>query len=87
MTTTAIKTARELRASLSTGAVCLVGFRKLNGEVTERYITRNQDYIPEDARPQYVKAENPHYITAWDVEKKGWISFHESQVLAWEEHQ
>jgi hypothetical protein len=34
-----------------------------------------------------VKAENPHYITAWDVEKKGWISFHESQVLAWEEHQ
>ena len=85
--TTAIETARSLRACLSTGAVCLVAFRKIDGEITERYITRNQDYIPEERRPKYVKAVDPHYITAWDVEGKHWISFHESNALAWEAHQ
>jgi hypothetical protein len=83
MTTTAIDLARELRAALSTGSVILTKFRKIDDSITERYITRNQDLIPKDSRPKYVKAENPHYIVAWDIEKRGWIRFHESRIMDW----
>ena len=83
MTTTAIDLARELRAALSTGSVILVKFRKIDDTITERYITRNQDFIPVNKRPKYVKAEDPHYIVAWDIQKKGWIRFHESNAVEW----
>ena len=83
MTTAAIETARDIRAALSTGGVCFVKFRKTDDTTTERYITRNQDLIPKDSRPKYVKAENPHYIVAWDIEKRGWIRFHESRIMDW----
>ena len=83
MTITATEIARDIRVSLSTGAVIRVKFRKVDGSETDRYITRNQDFIPEGSRPKYVKAENPHYVVAWDVEKKGWIRFHESNAVEW----
>ncbi len=83
MTITATEIARDIRVSLSTGAVIRVKFRKVDGSDTERYITRNQDFIPEGSRPKYVRAENPHYVVAWDVEKKGWIRFHESNAVEW----
>lgn len=83
MSTAAINLARELRAALSTGATLLVKFRKVDGTTTERYITRNQDMIPKDSRPKYVKAEDPHYVVAWDIEKHGWIRFHESNAVEW----
>jgi hypothetical protein len=83
MTAVAIEIARDIRAALSTGAICAVTFRKMDGEVTERYITRNQEYIPNDKRPKYVKAEDPHYIVAFDTEKNGWIRFHESKAIEW----
>jgi len=83
MTLTATEIARDIRAFLSTGAVLRVKFRKVDGSETDRYITRNQDYIPEGSRPKYVRAENPHYVVAWDVEKKGWIRFHESNAVEW----
>jgi hypothetical protein len=83
MTATAINLARDLRAALSTGSVILTKFRKMDDTITERYITRNQDHIPVADRPKYVKAENPHYIVAWDIEKRGWIRFHESRIMEW----
>lgn len=83
MNATAIDLAREVRAALSTGATLLVKFRKMDDTTTERYITRNQDLIPMDSRPKYVKAEDPHYIVAWDIEKRGWIRFHESRIVEW----
>lgn len=83
MTTAAIETARDIRAALSTGGVCFVKFRKTDDTTTERYITRNQDFIPVNKRPKYVKAEDPHYIVAWDIQKKGWIRFHESNAVEW----
>ena len=83
MTTTAISIAREIRAALSTGSVIRVKFFKVDGSDTARYLTRNQDFIPEGSRPKYVKAEDPHYIVAWDIEKRGWIRFHESRIMDW----
>ena len=83
MTTTAISIARDIRAALSTGSVIRVKFFKVDGSDTERYLTRNQDFIPEGSRPKYVKAEDPHYVVAWDLEKKGWVRFHESKAVEW----
>jgi len=83
MTAVAIEIARDIRAALSTGAICAVTFRKVDGEVTDRYITRNQQAIPNDKRPKYVKAEDPHYIVAFDIVKGGWIRFHESNAIEW----
>ena len=83
MTATAINLARDLRAALSTGSVILTKFRKMDDTIAERYITRNQDHIPVTERPKYVKAEDPQYIVAWDIEKRGWIRFHESRIMEW----
>ena len=83
MSIAAIETARDIRAALSTGSVCIVRFRKVDDTHTERYITRNQDFIPKELRPKYVKAEDPHYIVAWDIEKRGWIRFHETNAVEW----
>lgn len=83
MIATPISIAREIRSALSTGGIYCVKFRKVDGSDTERYITRNQEFIPEDSRPKYVKAEDPHYVVAWDIAKKGWIRFHESNAVAW----
>ena len=83
MTIAAISIAREIRAALSTGSVVRVKFLKVDGSDTERYLTRNQDFIPEDSRPKYVKAEDPHYVVAWDLDKKGWVRFHESKAIEW----
>ena len=83
--TAAIAMARDIRTVLSTGAVCSVTFRKVDGEVTPpRKITRNQQFIPVEKRPKYVKAEDPHYIVAFDIIKGGWIRFHESNTIGWD---
>jgi len=82
--TAAIAMARDIRTVLSTGAVCSVTFRKVDGEVTPpRKITRNQEFIPVEKRPKYVKAEDPRYIVAFDLVKGGWIRFHESNTIGW----
>ena len=83
MTTAAISIARDIRAALSTGSVIRVKFFKVDGTDTERYLTRDQDFIPEGSRPKYVKAEDPHYVVAWDLDKKGWVRFHESKAVEW----
>lgn len=82
---TTIEIARGIRSNLSSGTIVRATFRKEDGSVTERRITRNQNLIPEDQHPKYVRAENPHYIVAFDLEKKGWIRFHENNILSWSE--
>jgi hypothetical protein len=37
--------------------------------------------IPKDKHPKFVRGENPHYITAFDLKKGDWIRFHEDSII------
>jgi len=74
--------ANIIRASLSNGDTLFVTFRKKDGTETCRKVTRNLTEIPADSHPKFVRGDNPHYITAFDVMKGGWIRFHEDDALA-----
>ena len=74
--------AKIIRTSLSNGDTLRVTFRKKDGTETNRKITRNLTLIPKDQHPKFVRGENPHYITAFDVDKGDWIRFHEDDALA-----
>lgn len=73
--------ADEIRFSLSMGARVRVCFRKKDG--TERFaiITSNQAEIPLDKLPKYVRSVPAGMVTAFDLDKQDWISFHESQTI------
>jgi len=71
-----------LRTALSNGETVEVSFRKVDGTTAGwRKITRNLTLIPKDQRPKFVRGENPHYITAFDLKKGGWIRFHEDSII------
>lgn len=71
-----------LRTALSNGETVEVSFRKVDGTTAvQRKITRNLILIPKDQRPKFVRGENPHYITAFDLKKGGWIRFHEDSII------
>lgn len=74
--------ANIIRASLSAGDTLYVTFKKKDGTETHRKITRNLTEIPADSHPKFVRGDNPHYITAFDVVKGGWIRFHEDSCLS-----
>ena len=74
--------ANIIRASLSAGETLFVTFKKKDGTETHRQITRNLTDIPEDKRPKFVRGDNPHYLTAFDINKGGWIRFHENDALS-----
>ena len=74
--------ANIIRASLSAGETLLVTFRKKDGTETHREITRNLTDIPSDKHPKFVRADSPAYITAFDIQKGGWIRFHQDSALA-----
>ena len=74
--------ARVIRTALSNGEIISVTFRKVDGTTTyDRKITRNLIVIPKDKHPKFVRGENPHYITAFDVAKGDWIRFHEDSII------
>ncbi len=74
--------ARLVRTALSNGEVICVTFKKVDGSTTyNRKITRNLIVIPKDKHPKFVRGENPHYITAFDVAKGDWIRFHEDSIV------
>ena len=74
--------ANIIRASLSNGDTLFVTFRKKDGTETVREITRNLTNSPADNHPKFVRADNPAYITAFDINKGGWIRFHQDDALA-----
>ena len=74
--------AKIIRTSLSNGDTLFVVFRKKDGTETNRKITRNLTLIPKDQHPKFVRGENPHYITAFDIKKGDWIRFHEDSLIA-----
>ena len=75
--------ARVIRTALSNGEIISVTFRKVDGTTThDRKITRNLIVIPKDKHPKFVRGENPHYITAFDIKKGDWIRFHEDSLIA-----
>ena len=75
--------ARVIRTALSNGEIIGVTFRKVDGTTTQdRKITRNLIVIPKDKHPKFVRGENPHYITAFDIKKGDWIRFHEDSAIA-----
>ena len=75
--------ARVVRTALSNGEIISVTFRKVDGTTThDRKITRNLIVIPKDKHPKFVRGENPHYITAFDIKKGDWIRFHEDSAIA-----
>ena len=73
--------ARRARIMLSEGQSVVVKFHKKDGTETTRSITRNLTIIPKDKHPKFVRAENPHFITGFDLEKADWIRFHEDEIL------
>ncbi len=71
-----------IRTALSNGEIISVTFKKVDGSTTyNRKITRNLIVIPKDKHPKFVRGENPHYITAFDVAKGDWIRFHENSIV------
>lgn len=71
-----------LRTALSNGETVEVSFRKVDGTTAGwRKITRNLTLIPKDKHPKFVRGENPHYITAFDIKKGDWIRFHENSII------
>lgn len=75
--------ARLVRTALSNGEIVTVSFRKVDGTIaSNRKITRNLIVIPKDKHPKFVRGENPHYITAFDIKKGDWIRFHEDSLIA-----
>ena len=71
---------KTVRIALSNGEAIKVTFTKKDGTETSRTITRNLTFIPKDKHPKFVRAENPAYITAFDVDKGDWIRFHEDSL-------
>jgi hypothetical protein len=75
--------ARVIRTALSNGESISVTFKKVDGSTAyDRKITRNLILIPKDKHPKFVRGENPHYITAFDLKKGDWIRFHEDSLIA-----
>ena len=75
--------ARVIRTALSNGEIISVTFKKVDGSTAyDRKITRNLILIPKDKHPKFVRGENPHYITAFDIKKGDWIRFHEDSLIA-----
>jgi hypothetical protein len=73
---------RIIRTALSNGETISVTFKKVDGTTTHnRKITRNLILIPKDKHPKFVRGENPHYITAFDIKKGDWIRFHEDSII------
>jgi len=73
--------AKIIRTALSNGESVRVSFLKVDGTLAvDRQITRNLLLIPKDKHPKFVRGENPHYITAFDLKKQDWIRFHEDSV-------
>jgi hypothetical protein len=71
-----------IRTALSNGESISVTFKKVDGTTTHnRKITRNMILIPKDKHPKFVRGENPHYITAFDIKKGDWIRFHEDSII------
>jgi hypothetical protein len=71
-----------IRTALSNGEIISVTFKKVDGSTTyDRKITRNLILIPKDKHPKFVRGENPHYITAFDIKKGDWIRFHEDSII------
>ena len=71
-----------IRTALSNGEIISVTFKKVDGTTThDRKITRNLIVIPKDKHPKFVRGENPHYITAFDLKKGDWIRFHEDSII------
>ena len=73
--------AKLVRTALSNGETVRVSFLKVDGTLAvDRQITRNMIVIPKDKHPKFVRGENPHYITAFDIKKNDWIRFHEDNI-------
>lgn len=71
-----------IRTALSNGESISVTFKKVDGSTAyDRKITRNLTLIPKDKHPKFVRGENPHYITAFDLKKGDWIRFHEDSII------
>jgi hypothetical protein len=71
-----------IRTALSNGESISVTFKKVDGTTAiDRKITRNLTLIPKDKHPKFVRGENPHYITAFDLKKGDWIRFHEDSII------
>jgi hypothetical protein len=72
----------EIRYILSKGLCVQVHFTKKDGTERKAIVTSNQGSIPLDKLPKYVRSVPAGMVVAFDVEKKDWISFHESQATA-----
>lgn len=72
----------DLRYMLSMGIVITVEFKKKDGTLRKAVITTNQMRMPESKLPKYKRPSNPKMITAFDIDKGDWISFHEDQLLS-----
>ena len=71
-----------IRTAFSNGESISVTFKRVDGSMAyDRKITRNLTLIPKDKHPKFVRGENPHYITAFDLKKGDWIRFHEDSII------
>lgn len=77
--------ADEIRFLLSQGKRIKVFFKKKDGSKREAFITTNQSYIPNGKLPKYVRSVPAGMVVAFDLDKKDWISFHQSQSLSFSE--
>jgi hypothetical protein len=74
-------TKSELKTILSEG-FHLVEFFKKDGERVARVLTLDPKFLPEfkdEARP---KKEPVDYVSAWDVNKGGWIALKPTRVIS-----
>jgi hypothetical protein len=66
--------------------VCRVTFNKVNGDTRIMYCTLNSDFLPENDRMvnqvgfEPKKQVNEKVLAVWDIDAKGWRSFHVDSV-------
>jgi hypothetical protein len=81
-------TKQKLLEQLRDGVVT-VSFTKVNGERRDMQCTLNETLLPPkpmlteqfEAMDKPVRKENPAVQSVWDVDAKGWRSFHWENVI------
>ena len=78
---TTTMTRSELINSLKSNAEVIFTYTKLNGEIRQARGTLMEGFVPA-TNSTGVKKNRPEDMTVyWDLDKNGWRSFHESQLV------
>ena len=78
---TTTMTRSELINSLKSNAEVIFTYTKLNGEIRQARGTLLEGVVPATTSTGVKKNRPEDMIVYWDLDKNGWRSFHESQLV------